>query len=66
MEMDYSRRAEDAHMARLVQHDISHKKGDNGGASYKKLQKAWTRFADGRPEKNDGDDFAAAMGGRPR
>lgn len=66
MELDYTRRAENAQMARLVQHDISHKKGDKGGASFTKMLKAWTRAGSGKPDHNTGEDFAAAFGGPSR
>lgn len=62
MELDYSRRAEDAHMARLVQHDISHKKGDGGGKAFAKRIKEWMRVGSGRPAHNDGEDLAQALG----
>lgn len=62
MQLDYSRRAEDAHMARLVQHDLSQKKGDGGGKAFSKRLKEWLRIGTGRTSHHDGEDLAQALG----
>lgn len=68
--MDYERRAEDAQMARLVQHDVSHKKGDGGGKSYRSMLKRWIGLASSEKEIEkkqakssgvDGDRLASRM-----
>lgn len=62
IKLDAMRKAEDANTARLVQHDVSHKKGDGGGSAFKKHLKDLARIAQGQAEHNDAKSFAKAIG----
>jgi ribosomal protein L12E/L44/L45/RPP1/RPP2 len=56
MELDYSRRVEDARMARMVQHAE--------GKDFKKAIEGWSKAAGTSGPHKDADDLISALGGK--